>query len=294
MDNKINKTCYLCGSIDFIVRPGTVRDGKGIKVLECTNCSLVCLSSSDHIKSDHYENSGMHDNIEPDIGSWVNTTRADDERRFNFMKEVMVNKAVLDFGCGSGSFLNLAKSCAKEVDGIELEKASQPFFKENNLNVFLNIDAAKDANKKWDVITSFHVVEHLSDPIDILAELGCLLSDEGKIVIEVPNSNDALLTLYNNEAFQNFSYWIQHLYLYNQNTISDLVKQAGLRLDWVKHVQRYPLSNHLHWLATGSPAGHVKWGFMNNKRLNSDYENELASLGITDTIIAGASKKVTK
>jgi hypothetical protein len=33
---------------------------------------------------------------------------------------------------------------------------------------------------------------------------------------------------------------------------------------------------------------------MNNKRLNSDYENELASLGITDTIIAGASKKVTK
>ena len=50
----------------------------------------------------------MHDNIKPDIGSWVNTTCADDEKRFNFMKEVMVNKAVLDFGCGSGSFLNLA------------------------------------------------------------------------------------------------------------------------------------------------------------------------------------------
>ena len=122
-----------------------------------------------------------------------------------------------------------------------------------------------------------------------MAELGCLLSDEGKLIIEVPNSNNALLTLYNNEAFQDFSYWNQHLYLFNQNTISDLVKQACLKLDWVKHVQRYPLSNHLHWLATGNPVGHIKWGFMNNTRLNSEYE--LVSIGMTDTIIAAESKK---
>ena len=160
----------------------------------------------------------MHDNNEPDIETWIKTTSVDDERRLNFMKEVITNKTLLDFGCGTGNFLNIAKAYAKEVTGIELEKDLQPFFEKNNLNVFTSLDDAKKINKKWDVITSFHVVEHLHDPRNILEQLSCLLSDDGKLIIEVPNANDALLTLYDNEAFQNFTYWSQHLFLFNQNT----------------------------------------------------------------------------
>lgn len=291
---KTERKCYLCGNTNFLVRPGSVRDMNNIDVLECNNCALVCLSSMNHLDADHYENSGMHDDNAPDIGSWIKATQSDDERRYNFVKEQITNKNVLDFGCGTGSFLSLAKSCATEVAGIELEKAMQPFFKENDINVFSNLETAKKTNKKWDVITAFHVIEHLRDPKDILEELACLLSDEGQLIIEVPNSNDALLTVYNNEAFQNFSYWSQHLYLYNKDNMTELAKQAGFKTDWIKHVQRYPLSNHLQWLASGKPGGHIKWGFMNNKSLNLEYENVLASLGITDTIIAGVSKKLAE
>ena len=102
------------------------------------------------------------------------------------------------------------------------------------------------------------MVEHLSDPKDTWAELGCLLADEGKLIIEIPNVNDALLTLYNNKGFQNLSCWRQQQYLYDQNIISELVRPAGLRLDWVKHVHRYQLSNHLHWLASGNQGGYIK------------------------------------
>ena len=207
MENELGYSCYLCKREHFFLRPGSVRDNKNIDVLECTNCGLVCLSSLNHIEIDHYQNSGMHGNIKPDIESWVKTTQVDDERRFNFVKEQIVNKKVLDFGCGTGSFLNLAKASAKEVAGIELDRALQPFFEENGINVFLNLKEATKEDQKWDVITAFHVVEHLSDPKNTLAELACLLSDEGILIIEVPNSNDALLTLYNNEGFQNFSYW---------------------------------------------------------------------------------------
>ena len=291
MYKEIIHNCYLCGSDSYKVRSGSVRDHEDIKILECNHCSLVYLSSMEHIKPGHYENSGMHDDNEPDIEKWIKTTSFDDERRFNFMKEAITNNTLLDFGCGTGNFLNIAKAYAKEVTGIELEKDLQPFFKKNNLNVFKSLDDAKKTNQKWDVITSFHVVEHLRDPRNILEQLSCLLTDDGKLIIEVPNANDALLTLYDNEAFQNFTYWSQHLFLFNQSTISDLVKQTGLKLDWVKHIQRYPLSNHLHWLATGNPAGHTKWKFMNSEKLNLEYENKLASVGMTDTIIAGISKK---
>ena len=55
-----NITCYLCNSQNNFIRPGSVRDDKKLKILECTNCGLVYLSSTKHIKASHYERSGMH------------------------------------------------------------------------------------------------------------------------------------------------------------------------------------------------------------------------------------------
>jgi 2-polyprenyl-3-methyl-5-hydroxy-6-metoxy-1,4-benzoquinol methylase len=283
--------CYLCNNHNFLVRRGIVRDDRNIKVLECANCGLVALSSFDHIKVGHYEDSGMHDELKYDSQSWIKLTQPDDERRYNFLANEIINKNVLDFGCGNGNFLNFAKLSAAEVAGIELEKAMHPYFKKNDLNVFPNLQTAKSKKQEWDLITAFHVVEHLEDPKSVLRDLSELLTIDGKIVIEVPNSADVLLTLYNNLDFQNFSYWSQHLFLYNQATLSELIKQAGLQLHWIKHVQRYPLSNHLYWLSKGKPGGHAEWGFMNSQHLDSAYENQLASLGLTDTIIAAASKR---
>ena len=110
------------------------------------------------------------------------------------------------------------------------------------------------------------------------------------MIIEVPNSDDALLTLYENNNFQKFTYWSQHLFLFNSKTIAEMIKQAGLKLNWIKHVQRYPLSNHLYWLANGKPSGHKEWSFLNNSRLDQEYEHQLAAIGKTDTIIVGVSK----
>ena len=47
----------------------------------------------------------------------------------------------------------------------------------------------------YDLITAFHVVEHLPDPRKVLREMTEHLSDNGMIVIEVSSSEDALLTM---------------------------------------------------------------------------------------------------
>jgi hypothetical protein len=60
--------------------------------------------------------------------------------------------------------------------------------------------------------------------------------------------------------------------------MTKLIKQLGLKLNWLRHIQRYPLSNHLYWLAKGMPGGQKKWIFLNNNRLNIEYENQLASV----------------
>ncbi|WP_415578382.1 class I SAM-dependent methyltransferase, partial [Helicobacter burdigaliensis] len=142
------------------------------------------------------------------------------------------------------------------------------------------------------IITAFHVVEHLQDPIIILKELSACLKENGKMIIEVPNANDALLTIYKNKAFREFTYWSPHLYLYSLHTLRLLGEKADLKVEFVKCIQRYPLSNTLYWLSNGLPAGQKHWGnFIDNPILQNAYEQTLASLGTTDTLIAQFSLK---
>jgi len=282
-------SCYLCKSDKYRKRKGSVRDNPNIDILECNDCGLVYLSSLNHIQDEHYEESGMHDDEEPDIDNWLKETEFDDKRRYDFVKEKIVNKNVLDFGCGIGGFLGMAKQSARNVSGVELEKALQLSFQERKLNVFSNLKEAQEQGEKYDIITAFHVVEHLQNPKEILKNLSSLLTKNGEIIIEVPNSNDALLTLYENEPFQNFTYWSQHLFLFNKKTMIELVKQTGLTLNWIKHIQRYPLSNHLYWLSKGSLGGQKEWDFLDNDKLTVEYEKQLALIGKTDTLIASLS-----
>ena len=283
-----NKKCYLCDSTRLINRKGSVRDNSVLDILECIECGLVFLSDFSHINDKHYENSGMHDGMSPEVDSWLKETEFDDERRFQFLRSKITNKSVIDFGCGAGGFIKKSKNVSSRISGIELEQAMQASYKERELDVYNCIDAALADAKKWDFVTAFHVVEHLPDPISVLRDLSKLLAVNGEIIIEVPNSDDALLTLYQNESFQNFTYWSQHLFLFNVHTLNKTLKQAGLNVSWVRQVQRYPLSNHLYWLSQSKAGGHKAWSFLDNEILNTLYEKQLASIGKCDTIIAGA------
>lgn len=277
--------CYLCGGKESRKRPGRVRDNADLEIYECRSCGLVFLSSFDHIHDHFYESSGMHDG-EVDIGSWAVDTAWDDDRRFGFLKTLMENRSVLDFGCGNGGFLLRAARTAKRVEGIELEQRLQPYFRQNGLTVHAAIDYVADT---FDIITLFHVLEHIADPVDILGRLLKRLAPGGSMIVEVPNANDALLTVYENEAFSQFTYWSPHLFLYTNSTLEMLAKKAGLKVNYIRQVQRYPLSNHLHWLSRGKPGGHKTWSFLDSNELHAAYEKQLASIGCCDTIIASLS-----
>ena len=134
------------------------------------------------------------------------------------------------------------------------------------------------------------MLEHIPDPKSILVELSEILADGGQIIVEVPNADDALLTLYNNSPFSHFTYWDCHLFLYTAKTLQMLFNQMNLKVNYIKQVQRYPLSNHLYWLANGKPGGHKKWCFLDSSELHIAYEKQLAAIGKCDTIIASLSK----
>lgn len=273
--------CRLCQSKNIKVRYPYVRDAKDIKVLECEDCGLVFLSSFDHISDRFYEESGMINGI-VDIKKYRQNSYKDDSRRATSLRDKLVGKKVLDFGCGSGGFLHLIKNFTDVAVGVELDKHINKIINEDGIKCFSNIGEIEGT---YDVITLFHVVEHLTNPIEVLDNLKKYLNPNGIVIIEVPNADDALLTLYNCKAFADFTYWSCHAYLYNSYTLKKIVEKAGYQVKLIKQIQRYPLSNHLYWLSQGKPGGHNHLGLLDNIILEQEYEKMLAAIGKCDTIM---------
>lgn len=285
--------CYLCGSNEYEVIHRGVRGGEDVNVLKCSNCGLVRLNKFVTDADDKfYEKSGMwkSNNMASNIAQARIDAEDDDERRTSFCKNYVKNKKVLDFGCGSGGFINKVKGITHHIAGVELEYDKRDYITNEGTICYGNIREIP-SEERYDIITMFHVLEHLPDPIDILNQLKEHLEDGGKIIIEVPNADDALLSLYDSEEFANFTYWICHLYLYSNKTFADLMKKCGLRISMIQQIQRYPLSNHLYWLSQKGPGGHQKWAALNDMLLDKMYGEKLAASGIADTIIAVVEKK---
>jgi SAM-dependent methyltransferase len=274
--------CYLCNGTEFLVRKGVVREAPSLKILECTACGLVTLSSRDHIGAGFYEESGVHSGVVPTMEWWLNEAEVDDRRRFELLRPAMINRRVLDFGCGAAGFLRLAQTVTAHAAGVELERRVHDYYA-GRLTLYPGL---ADAPDDYDLVTAFHVVEHLADPRGVLIELGRRIKPGGRIVIEVPSADDALLTLYDCDAYQRFSYWSQHLFLFGAASLKNLADQAGLAVVAIQHYQRYPLSNHLHWLSRGLAGGHQQWSFLDTPALTAAYAASLAAIGRTDTLIA--------
>lgn len=223
------------------------------------------------------------DGADASIENWVRETVKDDDRRFHTFQSFITNKTILDFGCGNGGFLSRAAKVAAMAVGIEPERRLKPYFQKEQLLIYSNLD---EVDQSFDVITLFHVLEHLPDPVNVLKQIAGKLKPGGWIIIEVPNADDALLTLYENGDFAQFTYWSCHLFLFKVNTLSLLAKKAGLKTNYIKQIQRYPLSDHLYWLAKNKPGGHVQWSFLDSKELHEAYEKQLGLIGHSDTLIA--------
>jgi 2-polyprenyl-3-methyl-5-hydroxy-6-metoxy-1,4-benzoquinol methylase len=130
--------------------------------------------SSEGKPNDFYEQACMHGAEAPSIESMLHNAQRDDDRRFQFLAEQMTNRDVLDFGCGAGGFLLKARSRARYVMGVELEKRLGEHFRANYLDVVQTIDEL-GAEQQFDLITAFHVIEHLQDPASTLTQLASRL-----------------------------------------------------------------------------------------------------------------------
>ena len=211
----------------------------------------------------------------------------DAKRRLHSNLNLVTGKKLLDFGAGSGDFLRLAKDYCAEVSGVEIQQNYCDDLNSEGIDCKTDIDLIPDDSV--DICVSFHVIEHLPDPLKTLEILKSKIVKGGMLLIEVPHANDFLLASLRSEAFKDFTLWSQHLVLHTRDSLNRMLKHVSFKDIQIEGVQRYPLSNHLYWLANGKPGGHKsQLSLIDSPELTRTYESSLAKIDGTDTLVAVA------
>jgi SAM-dependent methyltransferase len=217
--------------------------------------------------------------------------KLDTTRRLADFQKFYYGNVVCEVGFGDGEFMKAAAPHSKEFRGVELNSLSLMDARENGFVVEDNL--SKFGENSFDTIILFHTFEHFPDPLNKLHQMMTRLKKGGQLIIEVPHAGDFLLRdAVACESFKQHTLWSQHLILHTRSSLTAMLKHAGFSGITIKGVQRYPLSNHFHWLANGKPGGHLSsLSTIDSLSLLTCYETALARIDATDTIIAVAIKK---
>jgi 2-polyprenyl-3-methyl-5-hydroxy-6-metoxy-1,4-benzoquinol methylase len=138
-------------------------------------------------------------------------------------------KCLLDYGCGTGSFLMAAADSGFKPSGFEPNPNAQRVLTRKGLSVVENDKILYKYNTaKYDIITLWHVLEHIHDFPGILYKFHTLLKSDGLLVIAVPisNSHDAVHYQQNWAAYD----LPRHLYHFTQDTLTRACRAAGFEI----------------------------------------------------------------
>ena len=179
---------------------------------------------------------------------------------------------LLDIGAGTGDFLKEAKKHSWKTFGTELNENATKIAKGKGIK--LQTETTNFPEKKFDVITMWHVLEHVPDLEKQIAELDRLLKNEGTLFIAVPNFKS-----FDAEHYGKFwaAYDVpRHLWHFSQKSIVKLFAKFNFEIQ-----ESVPLKFDAYYVSLLSEkyksgkGGFLKamWiGFLSNWKANSSKE----------------------
>ena len=174
-----------------------------------------------------------------DYISHTDSKRSLFEKMYQIIKSYSVNKKVglinqyhsqkgklLDIGAGTGDFLSIAKKAGWEITGIEPNQKAKSIAIAKNVNFAENLESLP--SQSFDVITMWHVLEHVPDIENQIKTLKRLIKPNGTIIIAVPNYKSFDAKYYG-------SFWAaydvpRHLWHFSKTAIEKLFAKEDLKL----------------------------------------------------------------
>jgi len=232
------------------------------------------------------------------------------KRIYEVIKDKIMGKSFLDIGCGEGYTLKNFKDYGFNITGIDY--SSFGISNHNNSlienfisgNIYKSIDNLIKKQKKYGLINLQNVLEHVINPINILNKIRELLSNEGILVIRVPNDFSLLQEHLKNNKYIDSDFWVappDHLSYFNLESLKNICNHCNYKT--IYNMSDYPidfdlLENYTNYTKNNvGKHSHIKRirveNFMCNISINktNEYYKKLSELGCGREILIFLQKK---
>lgn len=157
------------------------------------------------------------------------------------LKDARGCRAVIEIGCGPGNFLEKIEPVVGNRYGTEYNKHALNVARSKGLKVFdIGDQEAELLKGKCDVAFSFHVLEHVPDPMIFIREMFSWVGVDGKVGISVPNMDGPVKHI--NPCVSNMP--PHHATRWRLKTFKVLAEKGGFK---VERVAYEPLAVQQHW-----------------------------------------------
>ena len=223
--------CAVCGRREYRVVSTVDRNGRPLRTVMCNVCGLVWTNPrpSDEDVDRYYATEYRADYTRsraPTARKILRGMLGAEERRVALAHALRPGSRVLDVGCGAGELVYVLRCTGIEAAGIEPGEEYADFSR-RVLGIPIQtatVETALFEPDSQDVITMFHMLEHVADPRRTLSTIrGWLKGAGGILVVEVPNVDSTVQA-----PRHRFHY--AHLYSFNALTLAALGESVGLQL----------------------------------------------------------------
>jgi 2-polyprenyl-3-methyl-5-hydroxy-6-metoxy-1,4-benzoquinol methylase len=231
------KNCPICNSLTFNFlfecKDHTV-SGEKFKIVECKDCGFVFTNPIPDEKYiiKYYKSEDYISHSDTKKGlvnmAYHQVRKITLREKLHLINSLSKKEILLDIGCGTGYFLNSCKEDGWEVEGTEPDPDARKIAEAQIKSEVSESIFSKSNYESYNIITMWHVLEHVHKLNESMERISRLLKKDGKLIIAVPNCKSYDATIYK----ENWAAYDvpRHLYHFTADSMDKLLKKHNFKM----------------------------------------------------------------